>query len=70
MDDNKVLLNTLAKACKLVNDKVKTRLPIQNKLLELLLFEIERLYDSQPYLETMYKTLSYWDIMVYSALGN
>ena len=37
-DDNKVLLSALTCACKLKNDVVITRLPIQSKLLELLIF--------------------------------
>ena len=57
VDDNKVYLGSLAKACRLVNDKVRTRLPIQNKLLELLLFKVERIFMDQPYLEIMYKTI-------------
>ena len=57
VNEDKILLNTLAKACKLVNDRVRTHLPIHIKLLELLLFEVERLFTSQPYLETLYKTI-------------
>ena len=57
VDDTKVLLNSLAKACRLVNDKVKNTLPIRKKLLELILFEIQRKFNTQPYLEIMYKTL-------------
>ena len=40
--DNRVLLGSLTRACKLVNDRVKTRLPVQRGLLDLLLFEIQR----------------------------
>ena len=57
VDDKKVLLTSLVKACKLVNDKVRTRLPIQRKLMELLLFEMQRIYANQPYLETLFKTI-------------
>ena len=39
--DELVLLSSLAKACKLVNDKVRTRLPIHCSLLEMILFELE-----------------------------
>ena len=58
-DDNKVLLNAITKACKIRNDQVTTRLPIQIGLLEILLFEIERVYNDppQPYLEILFKTL-------------
>ena len=57
VDDDKVLLNTLAKACKLKNDHVITRLPIQCKLLEILLFEVQRLFADQSYLEILYKAI-------------
>ena len=56
-DDSKVLLGTLTKACKLVNDKVVTRLPIQDALVEMILFEFQRMFDKQPYLEILYKTM-------------
>ena len=58
VDDNKVLLTSLAKACRLINDKVHTRLPIRKQLLEMILFEIQRTYSfTQPYLEILYKTI-------------
>ena len=41
-NEKKVLLSSLTRACRLINDKVKTRLPIQCGLLELILFEIQR----------------------------
>ena len=53
--DEKVWLGTLTKACKIVNDQIKTRLPIQCNLLEMILFEIQRSMVVQPYLEIMYK---------------
>ena len=60
-DDNKVLLNALVKGCKLENDVVKTRLPIQKGLLEMLLFEIDRKWynnkSPQPYLAILYQAI-------------
>ena len=58
-DDKKILLNSLTKSCKLVNDRVTTRLPIQCGLLELLLFEVQRIFrkNNQPYLESLFKTI-------------
>ena len=56
-DDEKVLLNVLTRSCKLKNDIVKTRLPIQVGLLDLILYDIRRRYETtQPYLEAMYIT--------------
>ena len=58
IDDNKVLLSCLAKACRLVNDKVRTRLPVRKPLLEMILCEVQRRFGgNQPYLEILYKTI-------------
>ena len=67
-DDQKVLLGSLTKACKLINDRVHTRLPIQCSLLEMLLFEVQRIYGlkGQRYLEYLCKALfalSYYGLM-------
>ena len=56
-DDNRLLLSTLIRGCRVINDKVRTRLPIQIGLLEILLFELKRLYHAQPYLEVLYQTI-------------
>ena len=58
-DDNLVLIRSLSKACRIINDSVKTRLPIHCSLLELLLFETLRHFGTlnQWYLEVMYKAL-------------
>ena len=55
--DTKIVLSSLVKACKLSNDRIKTRLPIQIRLLEILLFETERMFEKQYYLEILYKTM-------------
>ena len=39
--DEKILLSSLTRACKLVNDHVRMRFPIQCGLLEIILFEFE-----------------------------
>ena len=68
-EDKKVLVGSLTKACKLVNDKVHTRLPIGCSLLEMILFEVQRIYggpNKQPYLEILFKALfaiSYYGLM-------
>ena len=56
-NNDKILLNTLVRACKIENDHVKTRLPIQLGLLEIILFEIQRYFSHQPYLETLYLSM-------------
>ena len=44
-DDNKVLISSLTRACKIVNDKLRTRLPIKGGLLELILFGLQRKFE-------------------------
>ena len=58
-DDQKILLTSLTRACRLINDVVTTRLPIQGNLLELLLFEIIRIMDKkrQIFLKHLYLAL-------------
>ena len=55
--DNSILVTSLTRACKLVNDHVKTRLPILVGLLEIPLFELQRTFYNQPYLQTLYKCI-------------
>ena len=67
-NNDKILLTSLTRACRLVNDRVKTCLPINCGLLEVLLFELERYFaDShQLYLELLYKSifiLGYYDLL-------
>ena len=72
-EDDKVLLNILTKSCKMKNDKLKVRLPIQKGLLELILFRIQRKYSSQPYLEAMYITaylLLYYGLLRVGEVAN
>ena len=56
-NDKLVLVRLLAKACRIINDTVRTRLPIQCGLLEMILFEVQRMFHNQWYLECMYKAL-------------
>ena len=67
-DDKRILLTALMRACKLINDRVRTRLPIQCGLLELILFEISNHFmaNNQVYLTILYQaifTLGYYDLM-------
>ena len=41
----------------MINDTVRTRLPIYCSLLETILFEVERHFKEQPYLSVLYKSL-------------
>ena len=60
ISENQYLLNSLTRACKFENDCVRTRLPIQRGLLNLILDKTEELFmvkQNQPYLNIMYKAL-------------
>ena len=46
-NDKIALLDSLVRSCKLENDRLKIRLPIKKKLLELLMFEICRFYNQE-----------------------
>ena len=55
--DKNAKLLALTKNCRLHNDLVKNRLPIQNGLLELILLQVEVMFNKQIYLEIMWKCL-------------
>ena len=64
--DNMVLLDSLTRACRLINDRVFHRLPIHKGLLEILLFEFEHMFLASPFLEVLYKAvfaMGYYGLM-------
>ena len=62
--DDKMLMSTLTKSCRMKNDKVRNRFPIQDGLLDILLYEIIQKYrESQPFLEIMYKNMFSMDVL-------
>ena len=71
-NDKIVLFNAITCSCKLLNDCVRTRLPIQIGLLELILFEVPRVFHgTQPYIVTLYRAvfaLAYYGLMRISEL--
>ena len=56
-NDDKLLLNILSKSCRLVNDRLKIRLPIRSSLLEIVLNQLTRKFDMQHYLLTLYTAM-------------
>ena len=57
-NDKEIKFSALTRGCKMVNDRVKTRLPIGLGLLEILLDKIEQFYDEhrkQHYLAKLYQ---------------
>ena len=57
LSEDRFLINSLTKACRLTNDMVKTRLPLQRKLLELIMQTLDDHLQGQPYLLSLYKAL-------------
>ena len=65
-NNNQSMLESLIKACRLKNDRLKCRLPIHKSLFELLLFELGRILHSQIYLCALYRatfSLAYYGLM-------
>ena len=57
IDEDTYLLASLIRACKLKNDSVRTRFPIQKGMLHVLLHKVEEYYSKQLYLSLLYCTL-------------
>ena len=57
LQEDTYLIKSLTRACKLQNDKIKTRLPIKKSQLAEILSKISETYHDQPYLSLMYRTL-------------
>ena len=65
-NNDKTMLTTIMRSCKLINDKVRVRLPISRQLLDIIIFKLERLLHDQPYLLLLYKAifmLAYYGLM-------
>ena len=56
-DNDEFIMSSFTHTCKLQNDILKTRLPIQRGLLSLLISQVEINYNSQFYLSTLYKAI-------------
>ena len=74
--NQKFLLNALTRACKLQNDRVKNRFPIQIGLLNLILTEVSNIFNNdvkqQPYLEKLYQcifSLAYYGLLRISEIA-
>ena len=56
-NEGKIILTSLTRSCHMQNDTIYTRLPIKRALLEMILFELERVFKGQFYLECLFKAL-------------
>ena len=57
INEDTALLASLTWACKLNNDLVNNRLPIRKSVISILIPALGKIYDSQPYLCTLYTAL-------------
>ena len=57
LSEDTYLITSLTKACKLQNECVRVRFPIHKELLLELLDQIDEIYDTQPYLRSLYQSL-------------
>ena len=57
LSENRVLLNSLTRACKLKYDTVHTRLPIKKNLLQAMIRKTIKIYNNQPYLTILYRAM-------------
>ena len=60
LNEDRFLLSALTKACKLKNDRVRFRLPIQKGMVKVLLKAVKKIFlieNNQPYLQKLYAAL-------------
>ena len=59
LNENRLLIRSLTKACKFKNDKVRTRLPIRKGMLRIILKSTEDYFETahQPFLSKLYRAL-------------
>ena len=57
LNPDQYLLTSLTRACKVVNDQVRTRLPLRKHVLTRILLQIQRHFCEQPFLSAMYSAL-------------
>ena len=59
LNEDQFLITSLTKACRLVNDRVKTRLPVQRPMLEIMLRHMRSYYNKkgQTYLRILYTAI-------------
>ena len=57
IQEDRCLFTSLTRACRLRNDKISIRLPIQKGVLAMTLVKIPLMYSKQPYLADLYRAL-------------
>ena len=57
ISEDNFLLTSMTRACRIKNDEVVNRFPITKGRLSLMLVEVEKFYDQQPYLSCLFQTI-------------
>ena len=57
LNEDRVLITSLTRSCRVINDTVRTRLPIQKGMLRVILKQVKIYFKSQPYLTVLYQAL-------------
>ena len=57
LQEDRFLITALTKACRLRNDVINVKLPIQKAMLAVLLKKLQETYSTQPYLRDIYRAL-------------
>ena len=57
LHEDSVQIASLVRACRLRNDKLKTRFPISKGILNVILNKLQKIFDTQPYLLALYQAL-------------
>ena len=59
LNENRYLLNSLTRACKLKNDRIRTKLTLHKDMTHLIIGKVDTYFNDagQPYLATLYKAL-------------
>ena len=57
VNEDHFLISSLTRACQLINDQVRTRLPIQRDMLNILLKKVREVFSTQPFLSQLYQAL-------------
>ena len=64
--DDKAALSVTTKCCRIINDRVRVRLPVLRRLLDIMIYELRKQLMLQPYLLALYQALfllAYYGVM-------
>ena len=57
LNEDKTLLTALTNACKIKNDRIRTKFPLHKDMVYLIIKQLDRQFSTQPYLRSLYKAI-------------